>query len=658
MSFAASVLGRALAHPPRRRRGLAVRKAVVAVTRTVAMAAMATLVACGGSSSDGAAAVDDKSWRANAKVSLESPGANCAHGGSRIEAGIDINRNGMLDAGEVMSVQFACHGNPGVGGSSGAAAAAGAVGSAGANALVRIDAEPAGANCAHAGSKVSAGLDANGNGVLDTGEVGSTRYVCASAIGASGSNGSNGNHGTNGNQGANGSNGSPGLNGLIVIVNEPAGAHCADGGKKVTTGLDANNDSVLGAGEVAATSYLCNAALGPGMVWTAVSGTSQAMAANIGYLATHATQVTLTLPASPALGEVVSVNGVGFGGWKIAQNAGQFITARNVPNDGSMGSTWRSTGPALDWRAVASSADGSRLIAAGWNEHLYTSVDGGATWMAREASRTWSGVTSSADGSKLVAAERGGQIHTSTDFGDTWTPRASALEWSAVASSADGTKLVAAVYGGQIHTSVDAGANWTARDSARNWTSVASSEDGARLVATAFNGQIHTSTDSGASWTAQGPTASWTTVASSADGTRLIAAGQSVQIHLSTDSGANWTTHAGNRFWRSVASSADGSKLVAVPEGDVLFISTDAGLTWPGRASSRNWRAVASSSDGSRLAAVAQNAQAQTSLAGRSSPGTAGAISGTQYDMLTLQYIGGGEFIPIDYATSGAFHVE
>jgi hypothetical protein len=40
-------------------------------------------------------------------------------------------------------------------------------------------------------------------------------------------------------------------------------------------------------------------------------------------------------------------------------------------------------------------------------------VDSGVTWTARENSRNWVSVASSADGSKLVAAEFGGQIYVS-----------------------------------------------------------------------------------------------------------------------------------------------------------------------------------------------------------------------------------------------------
>jgi N-acetylneuraminic acid mutarotase len=49
---------------------------------------------------------------ANALVSVsgESPGENCAAGGFRVDAGLDANRNGVLDPGEVTSTAYACNG--------------------------------------------------------------------------------------------------------------------------------------------------------------------------------------------------------------------------------------------------------------------------------------------------------------------------------------------------------------------------------------------------------------------------------------------------------------------------------------------------------------------------------------------------------------------
>lgn len=188
---------------------------------------------------------------------------------------------------------------------------------------------------------------------------------------------------------------------------------------------------------------------------------------------------------------------------------------------------------------------------------------------------------------------------------------------------------------------------------------VASSDDGSRLVAVVSGGQICTSTDSGASWTAHESNRAWISVASSAEGDKLVAVVDSGQIDTSVDAGANWTARESTRSWRAVASSADGSRLVAAVHGGQLHVSTDSGATWTARESARVWYAVASSADGSRLVAFDGNAGlAYTSVGGRSTLGTAGSASGGQYDALTLQYVGGGEFLTVQHALTGPLHIE
>jgi hypothetical protein len=66
-------------------------------------------------------------------------------------------------------------------------------------------------------------------------------------------------------------------------------------------------------------------AISGGFTWNEVTGTSSGMAVNNGYIANNAGLVTLTLPASAALGSVIEVAGKGSGGWSIAQNSGQTI---------------------------------------------------------------------------------------------------------------------------------------------------------------------------------------------------------------------------------------------------------------------------------------------------------------------------------------------
>ena len=64
--------------------------------------------------------------------------------------------------------------------------------------------------------------------------------------------------------------------------------------------------------------------------WTEVTGTSQAMAENEGYTANNVALVSLSLPATSAVGDWVEVNGLGAGLWSITQAAGQQIFFGNV----------------------------------------------------------------------------------------------------------------------------------------------------------------------------------------------------------------------------------------------------------------------------------------------------------------------------------------
>ena len=148
-------------------------------------------------------------------------------------------------------------GPQGIQGVPGPAGTNGTNGINGLNAATLTTVEPAGANCATGGVKLEFGPDVNGNGLLDAGEIVPvlTQYVCNGAVGAAG---------VAGPQGIPGVAGTNGLNSLIKTTVEPAGANCATGGTKVETGLDANNNGVLDAGEVLAaqTTYVCNGAGG------------------------------------------------------------------------------------------------------------------------------------------------------------------------------------------------------------------------------------------------------------------------------------------------------------------------------------------------------------------------------------------------------------
>lgn len=82
---------------------------------------------------------------------------------------------------------------------------------------------------------------------------------------------------------------------------------------------------------------------GSGYTWTDVSGTSQSMAVNNGYVANNVGLVTLTLPSTAAFGSTVMIQGYGSGGWRVAQNAGQTIHTGVLSTTTGVGGSLSST---------------------------------------------------------------------------------------------------------------------------------------------------------------------------------------------------------------------------------------------------------------------------------------------------------------------------
>ena len=91
------------------------------------------------------------------------------------------------------------------------------------------------------------------------------------------------------------------------------------------------------------------AAAPAGVAWVDVTSATQTIAASTGYVTDNATQVTYTLPATPAFGNVFRITGGVSGSatapWIIAQNAGQQInfgnTSTTVGTGGSIASTFQ-----------------------------------------------------------------------------------------------------------------------------------------------------------------------------------------------------------------------------------------------------------------------------------------------------------------------------
>lgn len=295
---------------------------------------------------------------------------------------------------------------------------------------------------------------------------------------------------------------------------------------------------------------------------------------------------------------------------------GCFFTAVLLCLNGSaVAQTWTQTGaPETNWVSVASSADGSRLIAATCCYGLvYLSTNSGATWMAANMPYTnYSEVASSAEGRKLIAINMTGSFFVSTNYGESWTegrmPEGSAWTGYSLAMSADGN--------------IWATGNVIRNDLKQEWTvhtnlaliNVVCSADGSKLIGRDAD-HLFTSTDSGVTWTKVDGAPFLGYLGCSADGNKLV--GAYGFVYTSPDFGATWTqTTASNCWWQSVASSADGTKLTIMRVGsgdnEPIYTSADSGITWipnttPGKpwgVSGASWRPIASSADGNKLVAA------------------------------------------------------
>jgi hypothetical protein len=152
------------------------------------------------------------------RVAAEPPGVHCAHGGSALLSGLDLNDNGALDDGEVTRTDYAC-----------------------VTALTRKEPEPAGTHCALGGQAVHTGVDVDGSGALDDAEVTATEYLCATAL-------------------------------PDVLVRTQAvrpGDKCQHGGQLSRAGHDNNGNGELEDGEVTREVYGCTQ---PGTLVTRVRG--------------------------------------------------------------------------------------------------------------------------------------------------------------------------------------------------------------------------------------------------------------------------------------------------------------------------------------------------------------------------------------------------
>jgi len=177
-------------------------------------------------------------------------------------------------------------------------------------------------------------------------------------------------------------------------------------------------------------------------------------------------------------------------------------------------------------------------------------------------------------------------------------------------------------------------------------------------------GGIYTSTDSGATWTLQSgsPTGAWSAIASSSDGTHLAATINGGVIYTSKDSGVTWTSQSGSPTgaWSAIASSSDGTHLDATIYGGGIYTSKDSGVTWTMVVGSNaNWSSITTSANGANVYAGVYNGLIHSVIFNQTTIGASGSLAGSQGDAVTLQYIGNGTFIVLNYTSnSGSFTIQ
>jgi hypothetical protein len=413
---------------------------------------------------------------------------------------------------------------------------------------------------------------------------------------------------------------------------------------------------------------------GNGLVgWIPVSVTSTQAMPDAGYLLLSPSLTTVTLPPTNELlvGDIVRISGAGTGGWVVAQNTNEFIYGPVLSISNSF---WLQAGTSgAGFTSIASSVSGLKMVASSsGGGGIYTSTDAGQTWNSANSTYFPIAVASSASGAQLVGVINNGGIVISTNYGSTWTLVVSGNNnWQSVASSYDGTKLVAVMNGGvgEIAYSIDSGAQWVTNTSASGapageWYSVASSASGSTMAAVNYGGYIYTSSSYGAGWTqTSAPKTNWTAIASSSDGTKLAAVAFNGGIYTSSNGGTTWTqqTNAPIAHWYAISSSADGAQLAAAVNGGGIYISSNFGVTWTLQSlASQNWDAIASSADGTKMGAGYATTTSTGGIyywqaipqSASTTTGVTGSLNGGQGSAVELQYIGGGQFMPVSSAGS------
>lgn len=87
-------------------------------------------------------------------------GINCENGGLKIDTGVDLNGNGILDDSEINATHYVCNGLEGL------------------SSLIKVIDEPTGPECENGGIRIFSGIDVDRNKTLDVSEILMINFIC------------------------------------------------------------------------------------------------------------------------------------------------------------------------------------------------------------------------------------------------------------------------------------------------------------------------------------------------------------------------------------------------------------------------------------------------------------------------------------------------
>jgi hypothetical protein len=396
------------------------------------------------------------------------------------------------------------------------------------------------------------------------------------------------------------------------------------------------------------------------MALVTVTGPTQAMSVNTRYVADRSPQAVqfTALPTSPRVGDEVAITGVGTGGWALNLVLGQILVD---PSTGTIGTqpNWTSTGSGnAGWNPMAADAAGNTVFA-GASNTVRASSDGGGSWSISLTvpGVDWRGIALSADGLKVVAGGSNNALRVSADGGQTWSTPAGVSgiggnnTWERVGMSDDGATILLAgdFASGSVYLSKDGGATFAQAPNVPaggSWVSASVSADATKMIASqnATIGQNATivSTDGGTTWTRITAPAGMHNSVVSADGSTFVGIthqGTDNTAYVSRDNGATWTKTSlsiGQGNLLRVAVSADGKTIGASTFGGQTWLSFNGGASWVGNGSNQLWYGLAVSRDGQRAFTADTQGASPVQVANPS----VDVLIGQRYSSITLQYMG------------------